>query len=227
MAKLTLTHGDISLQIEQVSTDPDDWKTIEMENYKPDRDQHILDKFIEDHPDIALPKGDDDSKVSLIYALCSRSSALAEWLQNANASYALEATLPRYIEGIVSPKVFTEAEKALTKISNLQKARSVAESAANAKYKTDMAIAKKTFDDNSAKLKTNNVIKILNVKSTDLPITLQLAIENFVPASDANSPDKKTYAREVLLNYRLALFKFISENPSADIDLVISSMRLK
>lgn len=226
MANINLTNGEVVILFEEVPTNSSEWKTTQTEDYQPDRELFVYNAFIRDYPDLPLPR-DQEAAIITIYSLCSRSSALGSWLKNINSSYAAEAVLPRYIEGIVSPETFSKAQKTLTQISKIQADKSRRELLANEKYKKEMADIEKNFENETSKLTGDKIIRILNVKSTELPLTLQLAIENFTPSEDANAPDRRTYAREVLLRYRISLFQYLQRNPSANIAEVIEGMRLK
>lgn len=74
---------------------------------------------------------------------------------------------------------------------------------------------------------TTPYARVISMNTTELPLTLQLAIENFTPANDVNSPNKKAYARELLIRYKLELIKMIKNDPSININLVIESMQEK
>lgn len=208
-------------EIMYLPKDKDSWKIIQSENYAPDRDEFILEKFKKDFKDIVV------KDVQRVYALCSRSSALSDWLSRSNLDYSLNASVPKWLKAEINPEDFKKAQESIQKVSISARKRSSAELIASERFKKEMKIAKDVFEKETKEYMNTNLVKILNLKSTDLPITLQSAIEDYTPGEAADSPDKKVYAREVLVRFKISLLRYIKENPGEDIQSKIEEYRLK
>lgn len=201
-----------------VNVDPTKWLIIADEQYRPDRGAFVMSRFKEDYPNINI--GDNISKV---YALCSRSAALNEWLAIQNLDYALIQNEPTFYRDTIDPDRFKLVSEELQDSSSRSRNRSSEELAAAVKYKAEMDKIEKKYSSFKFKIKEARVI---SMNTTELPLTLQLAIENYTPASD-DSPNRRSFAREILINYKLGLLKIIKEEPGIDIEKFIKDTYTK
>lgn len=214
--KIKLTSGNYSIDVDSVDIkNPDKWKIVESETYRPSKDNFILNKFHSDWPQHKVAA----KSAEMVYSICSRATILINWLREANASYSIETTPPLYLEGIISPEKFINATESLNEINNINREYSIKNQKTAKNFNEEM-------DNNTAehvkkleKFKENKIVRILNMNSTELPISMQFMIENFTPTVNANSVDKKTYARELLVNYKVSLLKFFNEENNKDINI--------
>lgn len=211
MNTFIIENGDLTMNIE-VNTDPDLWLIIQDEKYRPDRGAFILERFIESYPNVNV-KGD----VTKIYALCSRSAALGEWLAAQNLDYALIQNEPTFYRDIIDQDSYKAVSSELQENSTRGRDRANEELVAARKYKDEMDKIDKKYSKFKFKLKES---RIINMNSTELPLTLQLAIENYTPSS-SDSPNRRAFARELLINYKISLLTAISDDPSIDIEALI------
>lgn len=214
--KIKLTSGVYTIDVDSVDVNnPDKWKIVESESYRPNKDNYILNKFHNDWPQHKVLAKDAE----MIYTICSKSLILQNWLREASASYVVETTPPLYLEGIISPDSFIKANESLVEINNISKEYSIKNLNTAKRFNEEMEYNTIEHNKKLEKFKENKVVRILNMNSKELPISMQFMIENFTPTINANSVDKKTYARELLVNYKVSLLKFFNEDMNKNINI--------
>lgn len=202
-----------------VDDNPDSWLIINDELYRPDRSAFILEKFNESFPHIDVK---NDAK--LIYSLCSRSSSLSEWLAQVNLEYASIQNEPTFYRDYIEPKRYEKVSKELTEYSRKVKLRAEEELKAAEEFRLKMDLINKKYSNIKF---TYPESRVISMNTTELPLTLQLAIENYTPADDS-TPNQRAYARETLINYKLTLIDLInSKDSSFDINIAIEANKLK
>jgi len=213
---LKILNKDIVINIPK---DESSWLIIKDETYRPDRELFVLNEFKNDFPHIDI--GDNCSK---IYGLCSRSVRLSSWLSSVNLKYSLIQNQPTFYRDHLSQDEFKIVSSDLTKISSLNQLKAAEELKAANEYKNKMELIQKKY---STKTFESKYSRIISMNTTELPLTLQLAIENYSPAFNVESPNTKAYARELLIRYKLELIKLLKEDQSLDIDKVIIDSQVK
>lgn len=212
-----LKGADISLTIDKVSADSKDWQIVETENYRPDKAKYVEDKWKE-----SFPKQPNLS-YGKISSLASRSRLINDWLISTNASYATAVAPPLWLQKEITPDEYSRAINKVQAISSLAADRAKLEAQAAAEYKGKLKKIEKDFNDGMEKAKANdNIAKILTIQSTDLPVSLQLSIDNYTPKAQEGAPDQRAFAREVLTSYRISLIKYVKANPKCDIQEIIN-----
>lgn len=215
----TLSDDTLSIDIEKVDTSSSNWKIIQTEDYRPDKRAFIEEQFSESYPKFG--KLDYD----MITALASRSKVISKWLTISSQKYTVEVDPPLWLQSEISAEEFKEIKPKITLLSKAASDRAEAEAKAASEYKNKLARIERDFSDKvSAMKKDSNLLKILSMSSTDLPITLQLAIENFTPSSAESAPNQRMFAREILTSYRISLIKYSKTNPDMDIQTVIDRL---
>lgn len=202
-----------------VPTDLEKWYIVEDEEYRPDRAQFVLEKFKEDFSSIKI--GDNPEKV---YALCSRSSKLNLWLAEANNQYALIQNTPTFYRDVIDPKEYEKVSAQLLIVSQKNRERASEELKAAQEYQAKISKIKSKYVDFKI---DNKFAKVIALNSTSLPLTLQLAIENYTPSDADDSPTKREYARELLIRYKLNLINMIKNDADVDIDTMINKLMEK
>lgn len=219
---LEMTFGKQKIRIPDIS-DKDRWKVIRDESYRPERDKFVFEKFIKDFPDFK----NKIQQPSKVYSLCSRSAVLNEWLAKTNLEYASTESIPTYFRNSVSTSDWKQVEASLSEYKKIQveKAKEELEAAKDYRNRLDQ-IAKEAAQKQSA-VSATKYSTIINLNSTDLPLTLQLAIDNYSPAANTQAPTQKTFAREILVEYKLALIDIVKNDSNVDIDKVIEENKTK
>jgi len=195
----------------------DNWLIVKDEKYRPDRGVFVLEKFKEDFPEINV------DNIDKVYSLCSRSAALNEWLAKVNLSYALIQNEPTFYRDKIEASRYNLVSEELLKNNSILSSKAREELELAADYRSKMDKIKIKYSKIEYKSKEARVI---SMNTTELPLTLQLAIENYTPASD-DSPNRRSYARELLINYKLSLLNVIKENPEVNIDIIIKDSYVK
>lgn len=197
---------------------PENWLTIKEEKYRPDKSKFIFEEFKKVYPSIKVKDSDQ------VYALASRSSTLNEWLSKTNLKYALQENSPTFYRSYVDIEKFNEADAEVKRINSLNADKAKEQAVAASEYRLQLDEIDKKY---SSKIETSNSIaKILSLNTTSLPLTIQLAIDNYTPAK-SSSPNQRTYARECLINYKIALLKAFNKDPKIDIDKLIKDNQVK
>lgn len=222
MKSILFKSGKAEVFVEGINViDPGNWKIVQEENYKPDREGYIVNAFNKKFPQF-LDKGVD---YKMVTDLASRATLIGDWLALTNATYAIDEEPPLYVREVMTPEVYisTVANLKLIKVANATKINS--DSLAALAYSAALQVNKKAFVEATTKYKLTNEVKILNLTTSDLPITMQMAIMAYTPADASETPNSKIYAREIFVQYKLALLRCCKANPNIDIDLLIEDLK--
>jgi len=199
--------------VDEPDSNPDNWLITKDESYRPDKQKFIEQKFRKDYPGIKVKDANQ------VYALASRSAKLNDWLAKANLEYAVVEGAPTYFRDYVDPKDFEQASKEVQKLSQANSDKAKAQAYAATEYKNKLAEIDKEFE---KKLSTSdNIAKIISLNSTALPLSIQLAIDNYTPAS-SSSPNQRAYSRECLINYKIKLLEALTKDKKLNIDKLIT-----
>jgi hypothetical protein len=198
----------------------DDWLVVKNEKYRPDRNVFIYEAFKKAFPQIKV------ADASMVYKLASRSVKLNEWVAKVNVEYALIQNEPTFYRDYVSPKDYEIVMRDLITSSERNKKRAAEELLAAQQYKAQLEDIDKRYSGFEYNSKYS---RIINLSSNRLPLSYQLAIENYVPTVSGSQIEvhKKAYAREVLVSYKIQLIKILKSKPDVDIDKVINDLQEK
>lgn len=203
------------------------WVTIRSESVELNRAEFIVNKFIETFPDITLPK-DNNKAYELIGRLASRTDVIADWLANTSVLFSDEAQTPAYLLKFINPKTFKTVQGDITNYNRIARRESDEAIKASTKYSDEVKMIRQKYNKERKKLRDiSNYVKILTIPSTKLPLTVQLAIENFTPYDVQSAVSKLQYARELLTDYKIFLLEQLRDNPRLDIDAVVEANCLK
>lgn len=209
-----------SLKVDAPKVNASDWLIKREESLRPEKKDFILKAFRKRFKNLNVKDADQ------VYNLCSRSKLLNEWLSNTNLLYVDEVKIPAYAIDLLPTNKVKECYEIISDINDKNSRKAVA-----------IKVLSDTFKDNLRNIENDktyicdkeltNEVKILILNTTDLPLTLQLAIENFTPAKNDEFPDTRAYAREMLFQYKKSLFQLIKEKPEIDINTVIDELKEK
>lgn len=212
-----------TLNFDPVSIDdPKQWRVIKSESYLPDKNQFIVNCWSRDYSEFETPDADT------IYRLCSRSTNLNDWLKRVNLQYVISEAPPDYLKDLIDPSEFEDSTKLLREINKISQDESIELNEEAKKYSKKVEAIKTKYLDLYNNKKVTNFVKIINLKSNDLPISFIMAIDNFSPAKGEDSPKAKTYARELLLTFKKGLLEFIKDKPKDyNIDKILEKLKAK
>lgn len=206
---------------------PDKWVTIRSESIEFDRAEFIVDKFKETFPDVVLPE-DVDKAYELIGKLASRSSLISEWLANTSVLYSEEAQTPAYLLPFIKPNEFKKVQSDVTSYNKVARLESDEIVKASIEFRNKMKQIRDKYDKERKKIRDiSNFVKVLTIPSTKLPLTIQLAIENFTPQDVEDAATKRQYARELLTDYKIFILESVKNNPKISVDDIVEANRPK
>lgn len=207
--------------VNRPDVDTDNWTVVKQESLSYDKGSIILSKFNEEFPKIAI------DSYELLCKICSRSRSLNEWLITKNLEFSEFSQLPLFLKDKITPKSFQTLQVDIVKLNTTVATFAKKRETLARKYEEDLIKLEREELAEVVKLKGNNkILKVLSLNSTYLPITIQLAIENYIP-TDSLADSRRTYGRECLIQYKSALIDLIINDPDINIDAVIESSVLK
>jgi len=208
-----------TIKMKMPETDPKNWYIVREDSLRPERDTFILERFKKDFPTIKVKDSDQ------MYRVISRSKMATEWLTFQNLEYVSVVKIPGYARDVISPSVMEKVNLELTSINavNAKKAKLIKEAADIFKKSLDEI----ENDENNKLPKTLSAFsKVLALNSSDMPTSVQLAIDNYVE-SDSGKVTRKDYARECLANYKKMLLDLVAKKADIDIMGVVNNLREK
>jgi len=216
----------VKIPVTMPEQDHNNWTTIAELKYRPDRDKFVLDAFNAAYPNLKVTDAEQ------VYRLSSRSTAIRDWLVDVQVKYAQQATEPSYLHGIVDPKDYEKASKQIQGLNEIEQDRALKLQKAAEEYKSKVDNINKEFDTKVVnKVGDDKLIKILTLKTNELPVSIALAIDNFTPPTVTSTspvaPDSKSYGREMLVQYKIALIKKLNSDPNFDLDKFINEAAQK
>lgn len=203
-----------------------DWVISKSESYIPDRDKEVLTEFKKKFPLLKVESAKD------IFDLASRNKGIQEWLANFNIKFNLEIKVPYAFKNKIEAKEFSKLASNIKKINEARVTETTETNKASDEFKAKLSQIRKKSKDTIEGLKAKDQrLKILMLNSNDLPASISLAIAKYTPsAEDKDAPSQKAFAREILINYQLALLDVLTANQEVegfDIQSVIDENSLK
>lgn len=179
------------------------WYAKADDDFKPDKNAFIEQKFKQ--------RFVQELSFDKITNLVSRSSALREWYADMISEYILEVDVPQYYKELIEPgdyKRLSEKVKTYNKL-NVEKARKLNEVAEETKKK--IKFIEDEFEPQFAKITCDPQVKVLTLNSEQLPLGLQLKLENYTPADASDPRTTSLFSREMLIRYKIELLNVIKE----------------
>lgn len=215
ISKLTEKEVDGQLKTLLPDTDPEKWLGLNDDEFRGDRKIYIENKWNQDHPSMKLTEYDS------IIGLCNRSRIASQWLAKVNSEYSNEQQVPIFFTNLISPEKMKELRVKNETISSLQFEYSDKVREESEAYKTKLNALDNTYKPQlDALVKEDKYLKIANLPSDMLPLTMILAIESYNPKDQA-APTRRAYARECLIRYKVSLLKKLVKDENFDVDKYI------
>lgn len=211
---------DEDISLEKPTEESDSWYVSIDDEYLPDYKKFVMDRFNRDYPHIKL-----DYDWDKFGRLISRTRVLQEWKLLIDSEYSSNVTVPRYYSELVDPEDYKKARNLITEYSRNERDRSDELNEAALAYKKKYDQINSKYDKLSEEITSNDIVFIATLNSNLLPITLQCMIEDYVPADASDSVQKRKYAREILVRYKMSLLKALNEG--RNIRDIVSSLQTK
>lgn len=211
---------DEDISLEKPTEESDSWYVSIDDEYLPDYKKFVMDRFNRDYPHIKL-----DYDWDKFGRLISRTRVLQEWKLLIDSEYSSNVTVPRYYSELVNPDDYKKARNLITEYSRNERNRSDELNEAALAYKKKYDQINSKYDKLSEEITSNDIVFIATLNSNLLPITLQCMIEDYVPADASDSVQKRKYAREILVRYKMTLLKALNEG--RNVRDIVSSLQTK
>lgn len=210
------------LRVKYPSSDINDWYTIEQQSFTVDKGEYILKEFSKDFPGFKV----DDFQYLL--KVINRSKTLREWYARTSLLYANTVQLPVGYKDLFEPNQYLKMMEDMTSYkNNLVKESEEIEKISNEFTNNINNIRDKYRSLNEQIVSKNKLYPILTLTGEDLPLSIQMEIEGYSPATGDISNSQKAFSKELLIQYKRALINKVKENPNIDIVKVIDANRLK
>lgn len=204
-------------------TDSEKWITIESESYIPSREEFIVQAFKVDFPH--LTSVDTLEKIG---NLSSRSPALSEWLARNQALYAIDAEVPLWASNFIPATQLKSIQSSLKAKGTILKECALERERLANQYQEALRAVNERQKIDLGRLQNKNYVMAFSADSSTMPLSVQLAIENFTPTSNTEGPQKRAYAKELLTQWRQhLLYKVHSSGGQFDVQNYIDEMALK
>jgi hypothetical protein len=205
------------------SDDSSDWFVVQEESLSLDKGQLILNQFKQEFPHFNVNSYDELTEA------CSRSEYFNDWLINANLKFSEFSQVPLFLKDSIKGEEFKEIQNNLTKVNKIIGLNSQKKQKLAAEYKNSIKHIDLNEKNEIGKiLDSNKILKILSLKSTYLPFSIQLMIQKYVPNDlDEVQESRRMYGRECLIRYKKYLVDLVISDPTFDIDAEIESNKIK
>lgn len=218
------------LVVEDVAVNEDDWIVIKSQSVVYDKQSFIISQFMADFPNFTILGTDDIEKFKFLTELCGRQPALRRWFAAVSIKYSDTTQLPLYLKDRVAPDEYKTIQENLLKMKDelaeiVNKRNDLA-----VKYSADLDNLKDQEDSIIKKsIGGNNVMKIINLSTEALPLSIQMRIQSYDPkTSDIDLSDsKRRIAQEYLIKFKIALLDLVKEQQLIDIDALLNEIELK
>lgn len=210
------------VEIQQPSKREADWYVIKQQSFKINKEQYILKQLEKDYPHIKVVDYNQFNN------LLSRSKKLQEWYSLVNIMYADSVQLPVAFKEMFEPD---EYQRYFDDLQSYKK--SLADESTMVEIKTrefnnDLNDLRKEYQNERNEIvNKNKYYPILTMTKQQLPLTIQLQIENYSPKDGDITQRRDQYAQEMLISYKKALIQKVKNNPELDIIKLIDEMQEK
>lgn len=209
------------VELPALSTNPNEWNTSKEEVYRPDKGKFILNFFRDKLPAMKF------DNVEQCYKLCSRNKSAASILADANGEYASIEKMPQFYRDTITSSEYNRISGKIREANSIQSSLAESLNNENIKYRAAIRELQDEADSKLSKLFSDKLLRVVALSSQELPATLGRIIDDYSPVNDVTYPSQQALAKELLVNYKVALLAKLKENPNIDIDMLIEENSLK
>jgi hypothetical protein len=215
MGKFLFNVDGVKFDVDEPSSDDSGWFTTRSESVSVDKPSFMMSAYKRDFP--KGPVKNFDSLVDII----SRSGTMSDWYSKTSGDYTETISIPSYGADILSPKKFKQVQEKLKlhKEAYSLEGKTIAE--ASATMQVAIENAKNIRMKACGELTNDPVIRVLSMNSSELPVSMQLAIIGYTAKDSNKAQDQNKYARELLYIYKRALLQRVIEDPGFKLDQFI------
>lgn len=202
--------------------DQQNWYTIEQQSFTINKEDFILEKFKEDFPKFRIK---DFEQFKLVL---SRSEKLQDWYSKTSLLYADSIQLPVAFKDEFEPDEYQGYFRDMQKYKETLAKESYDIQKLSEVFDKDLVKIKEKYRNDLEKIvNSNKLYPILTLKSIEMPLSIQIEIENYTPKTGDVTNQKTLYAREMLISYQKALIDLVKNKPEIDIIQVIEENKVK
>jgi hypothetical protein len=226
--KFATEYGDII--VDRIGANEDDWITIKSQSVTFDKTVFFIEAFHADFPDYTLLGSNDVEKFTFLSELCSRQDVMQAWFAGVSIRYSDTTQLPLYLVDRVAPDEYSKIQAKLLEMKDKLAIIVTKRNDLAVKYTSDLkALRLEEEAIVGRSIGQDNVLKIINLKTKQLPLSIQMKIQGYMPTSiDSDvSDNKRRLAQEYLANFKIGLLKLNESNPNIDIDKLLKEIELK
>lgn len=208
--------------VKRPQKDDSNWYTIEQQSFSIGKDEFILDEFKKDFPHVNVK---DFEQFKLVL---SRSKKLQEWYSLVSLKFTDAIQLPVAYKDLFSASEYKEYFKDIQDFKqNLASESAEIEELSN-KFSSDLKTIKLKYSKmNEEIIDKNKFYPIITMNGQDLPLSLQLEIEQYTPKTGDITQQRSLYGREMLINYKRCLIQKVKDDPEIEVLSLIEEMKLK
>lgn len=208
--------------VKRPTKDSSNWYTIEQQSFTIEKDSYILDEFRRDFPHVNVL---DFEQLKLVL---SRSKKLQEWYALVSIKFTDSIQLPVAYKDLFSPLEYKQYFKDIQEYkSNLARESEEIEKLSS-KFTEDLNEIKGKYSElNKQIIDKNKFYPIITLNGQDIPLSLQLEIEQYTPKTGDITQQRSLYGREMLINYKRSLIEKVQKEPDTNILDLIEEMKLK
>jgi len=218
---MKLENGPDSINVEIPDSDENNWFITKSQSISITKDAFMLEAFKRDFSQFSVKDFAD------LVSLVSRSVALQDWYSLQSANFIRTIELPGFLSDVVPPEKYNSIKESLSSYNKALTDEGKQIKLLSEKFDEDLRRIKSNTSKVVSSITSDPVVRILTMRTSEMPISLQIKINNYTPKTDDVTQSRDRYAQEMLFNYQRSLIKLVSEKPSINIDSVIKGLSVK
>lgn len=218
---MILENGADLVNIDIPVADEKEWFITKSQKISITKDAFMLRAFNEDFPQFSVKDFSD------LVSLVSRSVALQDWFALQSANFIRTIELPGFLSDVVKPEKYNSIKESLSSYNKALAEEGKQIKALSEKFDEDLKRIKNNTSKVVSSILSDPIVRVLTMKTSEMPISLQIKINNYTPKTDDVTQSRDRYAQEMLFSYQRSLVKLIGDKPNVNIDSVINGLSLK
>lgn len=218
---MKIENGVDSIEVDIPQSDEKSWFITNSQSISVPKDVFMLDAFKRDFPQF------DIKDFKTFTSILSRSVALQDWYSIQSGNFIRTIELPSFLSEVLTPMKYNSIKGSLSSYNKVLSTEGKAIKELSDKYDSDIKKIKENTSKSILSIISDPVVRVLIMNSSEMPISLQIKIEDYTPKTEDITQSRDRYAQELLHNYQRSLIKLISEKPDVNIDSVINGLKVK
>jgi hypothetical protein len=230
LLKIKSALADIAIELP--NSDRSKWVSYKTENVVFNKEASIVSLFENDFPTQKLIGKNEAEKYLFLTRLISRNIKIGIWYGAAKSKYADFTQLPLYLKKYVTPAEYKKLGYCLDALKRSVVMASENRAKAAEEYKLKLAkIDDIETSDFEIICGDSNLMRIVTLQSSALPLSLAMAIEGFSPAGDSSEEEvaesRKQFAKESLISFKIAILEALVIKKDINVSRLLEDIALK